>query len=210
MRIHSLLAAAALTLGSNAFAPPLAAEELAIGATAPGFKLKGTDGRMSALADFVTERPNRKPAAAVVVVFTCNQCPFSKAYEPVLIELASRYEKDRVRFVLINSNDPEVAPGDSYEKMVELAREKKYPFPYLYDATQAIATAYGAKVTPHIFLLDDKLVLRYRGRINDSRAPEQVKSHDLVAALDAVLAGKEVATTETKAFGCTIKWKKAS
>jgi len=210
MRFRCLIAGAVLTLGSAAITRPLAAEELAIGASAPAFSLKGTDGAMSALSDFVTAAKDRKPAAAVVVVFTCNHCPFAKAYEPILIDLATRYAEHNVRFVLINSNDPKVAPEDSYEKMLERANEKKYPFPYLYDANQAIATAYGATVTPHIFLLDDKLVLRYRGRVNDHRDPAQVKSHDLVAAIDALLAGKEVAVPTTKAFGCTIKWKKAS
>ncbi len=210
MRIHSVIAGAVLTLVSGASTLPTAAEELAIGATAPAFNLKGTDGKMTALSDLVTATSEHKPAAAVVVVFTCNACPWAKAYEPTLIELSERYAAKNVRFVLINSNDPKVVPEDSFDKMVERAREKKYPFPYLYDASQAIATAYGAMVTPHIFLLDDKLVLRYRGRVNDNKDPKLIKSHDLTAALDAVLAGKEVATTTTKAVGCGIKWKKAS
>jgi thiol-disulfide isomerase/thioredoxin len=143
-------------------------------------------------------------------VFTCNTCPFSIAYEPILIDMAKHYEDQDVQFVLINSNDPVVKPGDSFDAMVACAAEKKYPFPYLFDDTQKVAESFGAKVTPHIFLVDSKQVLRYRGRINDNRDPEEVESHDLMQAIDALLAGKEIEVTDTAAFGCGIKWKKAS
>lgn len=178
--------------------------ELEIGAKGPAFELKGTDGKKHSLAGFVKE------AKATVVVFTCNTCPYSQAYEPVLLDLAAEYAEKPVSFVLINSNAVEVQPGDSFDAMVQRAKEKKFPFAYLYDESQEIATAYGAQRTPHVFLLDDAGVLRYRGRIDDSAKREEVKSHDLVNAIDAVLAGEEVSVNETKAFGCTIKWKKTS
>jgi thiol-disulfide isomerase/thioredoxin len=151
-----------------------------------------------------------KPAAATVVVFTCNHCPFAKAYEPVLLDMAKSYAAKNVAFVFINSNDPAVAPDDSYENMQARAKEKGYPFPYLFDATQEAAKAYGAMVTPHVFLLDQERVLRYRGRVNDNRDPAAVTSNDLVNAIDALLAGKPVETAATKAFGCSVKWRKTS
>ena len=191
-----------------------AADELAIGAKAPDFTLPGVDGKELHLADLVAKHGDQDGAAAVAVVFTCNECPFAKAYEPVLLDLAKRYADENVQFVLVNSNDPKIVPGDSFEKMQARAKEKAYPFPYLYDATQATATAYGARVTPHVFLFDRKLELRYRGRVNDSKDPrgdaKTAENHDLVNAIDAVLAGKDVAVSDTKAFGCSIKWRKQS
>jgi alkyl hydroperoxide reductase subunit AhpC len=124
--------------------------------------------------------------------------------------MAAKYADQNVAFVFINPNDSKIVPDDSYEKMQERAKEKEFTFPYLYDATQETAKAYGASRTPHIFLVDDKMVLRYRGRINDSKEQAEVKSNDLTNAIDAIVAGKDVETAATKAFGCSIKWKKAS
>ena len=195
-----------LTLLLAVLALPLAAsaDKLEIGNAVPAFQMAGTDGKIHSLKDYTAE------SKATVVVFTCNTCPYSKAYEPILIDMANHYESKGVQFVLINSNDPELKPGDSFGAMIELADQKKYPFPYLYDATQGVAKSFDALVTPHVYLVDDTQVLRYRGRVNDNRDTEQVKSHDLMQAIDAVLAGEEVEVTDTKAFGCGIKWKKAS
>ena len=190
-----------------AAAPALAGPqdpELEVGKKGPAFALKGTDGEKHELAQFVSK------AKATAVVFTCNTCPYAQAYEPVLLEMAAKYAGKPVAFVLVNSNSPEVQPGDSFDAMVQRSKEKKYPFAYLQDETQAIATAYGAQRTPHIFLLDANGVLRYRGRIDDTVKREEVKEHDLDNAIDALLAGKEVPVKSTKAFGCTIKWKKSS
>jgi thiol-disulfide isomerase/thioredoxin len=202
MQRSMLILSAALLLAPLA----VTAEEspLAIGKPAPDFTLQGVDGRQHSLTDTVAD------AKATVVVFTCNTCPFSQAYEPILIDLARAYEDKGVRFLLINSNDPQRKPGDSFEAMVERAKDKRYPFPYLHDTTQEVARSYGAQVTPHTFVLDAQKNLRYRGRINDNRDPEQVQSHDLTQALDALLSGKQVPVTDTRAFGCSIKWKKAS
>ncbi len=178
--------------------------ELELGAKGPAFELKGTDGKNHSLAGFVKE------AKATVVVFTCNTCPFSLAYEPVLLEMAAAYAEKTVRFVLINSNSVEIQPGDSFDAMVARAKDKKYPFAYLYDESQAVATAYGAQRTPHVFVLDAAGVCRYRGRNDDTAKREEVKTHDLANAIDAIVAGKEVSVNATKAFGCTIKWKKTS
>ena len=156
--VPTLALAALSTLGRAA-----TADELAIGAKAPGFTLLGTDGQKHTLAEYAKPAEGEGPKA-IAVVFTCNHCPYAKAYEPVLIDLAHQYADKGVAFVLISPNDPKIAPDDSYEKMQARAKEKNYPFPYLYDESQETAKAYGARVTPHIFLLDSSLVLRYRGR----------------------------------------------
>jgi peroxiredoxin len=208
MRRHKLdwissLLTLSLFAATAALAGPKDAE-LEIGAKAPGFELRGTDGKKHSLEGYLEE------SKATVVIFTCNTCPYSQAYEPVLLEMVQQLGKQPVSFVLINSNSPEVQPGDSFKAMVERAKEKKYPFDYLQDETQDVATAYGAQRTPHVFLLDADGVLRYRGRIDDNVKREEVKSHDLSAAIQALLAGEEVTEPATKAFGCTIKWKKTS
>ncbi len=210
MRTVSRLAAGVLTAALAACTAQAAfAGELPIGSKAPDFKLLNVDGKEWALSQVASVKDG-KPASATVVVFSCNHCPFAQAYEPVLIDMAKAYAAKNVAFVFINPNDPQIVPDDSYEKMQQRAKEKGYPFPYLFDATQETAKAYGALVTPHVFLLDADYVLRYRGRVNDNKDQAAVKSNDLVNALDAVLAGKPVATAETKAFGCSVKWHKTS
>src|SRR5438552_1106614 len=131
---------------------PAGSAELAIGAPAPEFKLPGTDGKTHALADYGDK------TKAVAVVFFCNHCPYAKAYEPVLLDLAKRYRDGGVAFVLISSNDANSVAEDSFEKMQERAKSHAYTVPYLYDESQAVARAYGARVTPHVFLLDSKHV----------------------------------------------------
>jgi len=198
--VASLLVALA---GSACAGPeqPATAPELAIGAAAPEFKLKGADGAVHALADY-------KDAKAVVVVFTCLSCPFARAYEERTIALARDYAGRGVQVVAVMPNDPSIVPADAPAKLKARAEEMKYPFPYLIDETQAVATAFGAKVTPHVFLFGPDRKLAYRGRIDDETDPTKVTTHDLKKALDQVLAAEPVATASTKAFGCTIKWKK--
>ncbi len=178
-----------------------ASDELAIGAKGPGFNLKGTDGRMHALESVAGPK-------GTAVIFTCNECPFSKGYEDRLIALAKTYQPQGVGFVAINANDPKIVPGDGFEFMVKRAQDKGLPYPYVLDETQAIATAYGARVTPHIFLLDAQGTLVYRGRVDDSLEQDKVKSRDFAAALDALVSGKPVQVAETKAFGCSVKYAK--
>jgi thiol-disulfide isomerase/thioredoxin len=143
------------------------------------------------------------------VIFTCNTCPYSKAYEARLMDLARDYQAQGIGFVAINANDPAVQPGDSFAEMVKLAKAKSYPFPYLVDTTQEVARAYGAKVTPHVFLLDASGKLVYRGRVDSSVRPEDVKERELAGALAAVATGKEVPVPVSQAFGCSIKWSSA-
>ena len=192
-----VVAAIALLAAPAAFA----SDELAIGAKGPGFNLKGTDGKMHALESVAGPK-------GTAVIFTCNECPFSKGYEDRLIALAKTYQPQGVGFVAINANDPKIVPGDGFEFMVKRAQDKGLPYPYVVDETQAIATAYGAKVTPHIFLLDAQGKLVYRGRVDDSLERDKVRSRDFAAALDALVIGKPVEVAETKAFGCGVKYAK--
>jgi len=179
------------------------------GAYAPGskatdFKLKNIDGKMVSLSDY-------KDAKGFIVTFTCNHCPFSKAYEDRIIALHNKYSKLGYPVVAINSNDKSIAPDDSYEGMIERAKEKSFPFVYLYDESQEIAKTYGATRTPHMYLLkkDGKnLEVKYVGAIDDnSDDASAVTKKYLENALDEVIEGKEVTTNSTKAIGCTIKWK---
>ena len=197
---NALLVAVSLT-GLALAAQPGA--ELAIGAKGPDFNLKGTDGQMHSLAASAGDK-------GTAVIFTCNECPYSKGYEDRLIDLAKAFKPQGIGFVAINANDPKIVPGDGYEFMVKRAKDKGFPFPYVVDETQAIAAAYGARVTPHIFLLDAKGTLVYRGRVDDSVKTEEVKSSDFRAALEALAGGKPVPVAETKAFGCGVKYSKPS
>ncbi|MBI1951465.1 MAG: thioredoxin family protein, partial [Acidobacteria bacterium] len=165
-----------------------ALDELAIGARGAGFSLKGTDGKSHSLESIAG-------AKGTAVIFTCNECPYSKGYENRLIALAKDYQARGVGFVAINSNDPRIVPGDGFEFMVKRAREKNFPYPYVLDETQEIARAYGASVTPHIFLLDAQGKLVYRGRVDDSLEESKIKSRDFSAALDALVSGRPVKVT---------------
>jgi thiol-disulfide isomerase/thioredoxin len=198
MRLRLIGFALLTVLTLAVFAP---AEELPIGETGPGFSLLGTDGKTYSLADM-------KDNKGVAVIFTCNACPYAKAFEDRIVKLAKEFQPKGIAFVAINPNDPARVPDDSYENMVARAREKGFVFPYLYDSTSEVAAAYGAKVTPHIFLLDAGGKLVYRGRIEDETDAKKSKNFDLKNAIKALLAGKKVSVAETKAFGCSIKWRK--
>lgn len=174
-----------------------------IGDTAQDFNLKNVKGKNVSLSGI-------KNAKGYIVVFTCNQCPYAKAYEQRIIELHKQYAPLGFSVVAINSNDKDVQPGDSFENMQKRAKEKKYPFPYLYDETQEVAKAFGATRTPHVYVLDKDRVVRYIGAIDDnSEEPEMVKEKYVGGAVDALLKGQEVQVKETKAIGCGIKWKKS-
>lgn len=175
----------------------------AIGDTARDFSLKNVNGKNVSLSGI-------KDAKGYIVVFTCNNCPYAKAYEDRIIKLQEKYGSLGYPVVAINSNDPEVAPADSYAKMKERAKSKKFPFVYLYDSTQEIAKTYGATRTPHVFVLDNNRVVRYIGAIDDNSEDETlVKEKYVENAVDAMRSGQEIAVKETKAIGCGIKWKKS-
>lgn len=177
-----------------------AADELAVGAQAPAFSLvNAVDGKPVAM------KPN--DGNLKVVVFTCNQCPYAKAFEPRIIEIANKFEGKGIRFYAVNPNDEAKYAEETLENMKARATSKDYPFPYLKDADSSIARAYGARVTPHVFVVDGTGTVRYRGYVDDSAKAEERKTTGLTDALNALINGREVATTETRAFGCSIKFK---
>ncbi len=176
-----------------------------VGDVATDFKLKNVDGKMVTMSQY-------SDAKGFIVVFTCNHCPFSKLYEQRIIDLDNTYKPKGFPVIAISSNDPAVEPDDSFEKMVELAKEKAYPFPYLFDESQDVAKKYGATKTPHVYVLskkDKKLKVEYIGAVDDNPKKDKPDAHAYVAdAVEALLKNKKVSVTETKAVGCSIKWKK--
>lgn len=173
---------------------------LDLGAKAPDFgDLQAADGRRYSLHSF-----DDKPV--LVVLFTCNHCPYAKAYEDRIVAIQGDYAGKGVQFVAINSNDDKAYPEDSYPEMVKRAKEKRFNFPYVRDPDQRVAEAYGAVCTPHVFAFDKERRLLYRGRIDDSKDPKQVKSPDLRNALDDMAEGETPRVADTRPFGCSIKW----
>jgi peroxiredoxin len=171
-----------------------------IGDPIPHFSLPATDGMT------VDSKMIKDPV--LCVVFTCNHCPYAQAYEDRLIDLANDFDQEGVQFVLINSNDVENYPEDSFERMKVRHHEKGFSFPYCYDASQEVATAYGALCTPHCFVFDQHRALKYKGRIDDNwEHADKVTEHNLYDALRALIEGKEPPAHEVNAIGCSIKWK---
>ena len=200
-----------LFVAAMVFAAPVVADDyptLEIGSSAPDFDLPGVDGKNYRMADF-------DDAEALLVIFTCNHCPTAQAYEDRIKQLHADYLDRGVSLVAISPNDAEAVRldelgysdvGDSLEDMKVRAKEAGFEFPYLYDGeTQQVTKAYGAKATPHAFLFDKDRKLRYTGRIDDGDVGPITK-HDLRAAIEAVLAGREVPTPTTRVFGCSVKW----
>ncbi len=174
---------------------------LPLGTMMPAFELPGTDGKEYSPDSFAE-------AELLVVVFTCNHCPYAIASEDPLIAIQNDYAARGVQFVLINPNDADRYPEDSFPNMVLRAKEKNFPFPYLYDETQEVSRAYNAACTPDIFVFDQKRVLRYNGRINDNwQEPARVTRHELRMALDDLLAGRKISFDPVPSIGCSIKWK---
>jgi peroxiredoxin len=174
----------------------------AVGDTAKDFKLKNVDGKMVSLKSM-------KKAKGYIVVFTCNHCPYALAYQDRIIELHNKYAELGYPVVAINPNDKDRSPGDSFDKMQERAKEKDYPFVYLYDEKQDVARSFGATRTPHVYILDKNMKVQYIGAIDDnSESAEDASEKYVENAVDALLKGESVAVTQTKAIGCTIKWKK--
>jgi peroxiredoxin len=175
-----------------------------VGDKAADFKLMNVDDKMVSLADY-------KDAKGFIVVFTCNHCPFSVKYEDRIIALDKKYKEKGYPVIAINPNDPAAHAIDDFPNMKKRAKEKKFTFPYLHDESQAVATAFGASRTPHVFILQKEAagtVVKYIGAIDDNSDNEkQVKEKYVENAVDALLAGKPVDPSFTKAIGCTIKWK---
>lgn len=173
---------------------------LELGQKAPDFDLPGVDGKNHSLASY-------KNAKALIVVFSCNHCPYVIGSEDRMIKLAKDYAPKGVVLVAINSNETAEHTTDSFEHMVIRSHEKHFPFDYLQDESQEVATAYGALRTPHFYVFDADRKLRYTGRMDDSpRLEASAKTHELRDALDAILAGKKPAQEMTNPIGCNVKW----
>jgi peroxiredoxin len=173
-----------------------------VGDNATDFSLKNIDGKFVSLKDY--------PAAkGFVVIFTCNHCPFAQAYQNRIIAIDKKYKNLGYPVIAISPNDPLMVPEDSYENMVKRAKEMQYSFPYLIDETQNIYRTFGAKHTPHVYLLEKKnsnLVVQYIGAIDDNYKDEtKVTVTYLSNAIDALLAGRLPDPSFTKAIGCSIK-----
>lgn len=173
---------------------------LQIGEKAPFFNLCGTDGLDCSLNDF-------DESLVLVVIFTCNHCPYVKASNYKTLETYEKFNPKGVDFVAINSNSQNTYEEDSFEQMIALMEEKKYPWLYLCDRTQDTARAYGALRTPHFFLFDKDRKLIYTGRAFDNpMEPEKATVNDLENALEEHLAGRPATTPVTNPIGCNVKW----
>jgi peroxiredoxin len=197
-RLCTFLAAAFFLLSATA-------QGLEPGDIAVDFSLQNVNGQQVSLSDYT-----RKPG--VIVIFTCNHCPYAKAYEERIMALDKKYAPLGFPVVAINPNDPLRVPEDSYEQMQIRAREKGYTFPYLVDETQDIAKRYGATKTPHVYLLQSQsngtFKVAYVGAIDDS--PMDASAAEVLYlenAITALQAGKQPDPALTRAIGCTIKWK---
>ncbi|HWA86712.1 MAG TPA: redoxin family protein [Opitutus sp.] len=183
---------------------------LPIGSPLPDFKLPAIDGHDYTPADF-------KEAKLFVIIFTSVHCPTAQAYQERIKQLVSDYKPRGVAFLAINPNNPDAVRldelgysdlGDSFDDMKERAAYAHFNFPWADDGdTQAVAAKFGAEATPHVYIFDEHRRLRFSGRIDNSEREDWATTHDTRDALDALLAGREPAVTETKVFGCSIKWK---
>ncbi len=174
---------------------------LQLGEKAPDFSLPATDGKTYSLADF-------DDADTLVVFFTCNHCPFVLGSDEITRATAEKYADKGVRFVGINSNWVGVHPLDSWELMITRMEEQQFPWVYLYDESQEVATAYGALRTPHFYVFDRDRKLVYTGRgVDNPREISKMTVNDLDNALAEHMAGKPVSTPLTNPLGCNVKWK---
>jgi peroxiredoxin len=192
---------AALVMAATAAWSQGTPKVLAIGAGVPkaDIKMASADGRSVSINDV-------KGNKGTLVIFTCNHCPWAKAWQTRIVDLGNTYAQRGVGVMLVNSNDPEAYEEDAFPVMQERAKELKMEVPYVVDATSDLARAFGASHTPEAFLFDRKGKLVYHGGIDDNaREPEKVSARWLRDALEATVAGKAVALKETKALGCGIK-----
>lgn len=177
-----------------------------VGDKAMNIKLKNIDGNIISFDDF-------RSAKGIIVVFTCNHCPFSVKYEDRINALAGKYNKESYQVIAVNPNDSIQYPDDSFTGMKKRAKDKGFVFPYLLDDTQVVAKTYGATKTPHVFLLQKEgndYIVKYIGAIDDNTDnPAAVTVNYVDQAISELDAGKPVSVPTTKAIGCGIKWKKA-
>jgi peroxiredoxin len=173
---------------------------IALGTEAPQFDLQGVDGQNHALEDY-------GDADVLVLIQSCNHCPYVQAWEGRMIELQRDFGDRGVRIVAVNSNDTDSYPEDSFDEMRARAEREGFNFDYLYDESQEVARELASERTPEVFVFDGDRRLRYHGAIDDSRDEGAVSQRYLRDALEAVLAGREPEVTETPAVGCTVKWR---
>lgn len=194
--VLSLIGSSAIYAGDGGFQ---------VGDQATDFKLKNIDGKWVSLSDY----PDAK---GFIVIFTCNHCPYAKAYEERIVSLDKKYSKKGFPVIAINPNDPVAYPEDSFENMQLRAKEKGFTFPYLFDEDQSVFPAYGATRTPHTFVLskqDSKMTVEYIGAIDDNyEDASKVSASYVENAVDALLAGNKPEVNMTKAIGCSIKVRK--
>jgi peroxiredoxin len=191
---------AALAVVWSGLAP--GAESLKLGAQIPAkdAQLKNIDGQMLSLAGIAGKK-------GTLVIFSCNHCPFVKAWQKRMVALGKEGVEKGIGVVFVNSNDAEQIPEDSLEKMKALSEQEKYSFPYVMDEKSSVAVAFGAARTPEAFLFDADGKLVYHGAIDDNpHEPDKVQHSYLKDAVAAMLAGKEIGNAETKSVGCTIKF----
>ncbi len=199
------LAAGGISAVADEAGPPT----LTIGASAPDFCLPGIDGKTHCLKDYSASK-------VLVIAFTCNHCPTAQLYESRIKQLAADYAERGVALVAIQPNNPNAVRldemgytdvGDSFEEMKVRAAYRQFNFPYLYDGeTQKVARAYGPTATPHLFIFDAERKLRYQGRADNNPREPLVTSRDARNAIDALLAGRQVALAKTPSVGCSTKW----
>lgn len=174
---------------------------LNVGERAIPFSLPDVNGSTVNYQDFADKK-------AVAIIFSCNHCPYVRAWEDRMVQIQADYADKGVQLIAINANDVNKVPGDDVPHMKQRAEEKGFNFPYLRDESQNTALSYGATRTPEVFLFDEVGTLRYHGAIDDNyEEPTAVQDHYLRDAIDAVLAGDDPAATSTPPVGCTIKWK---
>jgi thiol-disulfide isomerase/thioredoxin len=186
-------------------APPI----LKIGSPAPSFTLPGIDGKMHSMRDYESSK-------VLVVIFSCDHCPVAQMYEQRIEQLVNDYRGRGVAVVVIMGNDPKAERidelaysdlGDTLPEMKIRARFRHFNYPYLFDgATQSVTTKYGPTATPHVFVFDEKRILRYEGRIDSNAREELATKHEARDAIDALLAGQPIQVTDTPTVGCSTKW----
>jgi peroxiredoxin len=197
-----------MVLAGMVVAPAVLADDagpsaLAIGSPVPmaDQKMMNVDGKQIAVADV-------RGAKGTLVVFTCNACPWAKAWEDRIVALGNEFQKKGIGVIAVNANDPAKAAEDGYDQMKARAQEKGFGFPYVVDSTSKVARAYGASRTPEAFLFDASGKLVYHGTVDDNaQEPDKVQARYLKDALTAVSNGQDVAVKETKALGCGIKFR---
>ncbi len=207
MKILLILALIAGIAGPLPAQNPLSPDGVKVGDQAPDFVLRNVDGKIVGPRSF-------SDAKGLILVFTCNHCPYSVKYEDRIIALHNEFAAKGFPVLAVNPNDSVTVPEDAYSKMQERAAEKKFPFPYVVDETQAVAKKYGARRTPHVFVLlrtRTGWTVEYIGAIDDN--PDDATKVDATFVADAVnalLNGTKPSVATTKAIGCTIKWKKGT